>query len=160
MLRLAFLSNWFVQGSSGYSEFEEQILQMITIHHDIIQTYDPDMDLLEEMHSSLVCLYHYAISLHSRRNDKGLDHWDQEVWHLAFPDGIPHATLEGCGNKIDSLEDWDIYLDCAGKGGFLSTFHSALEDWKFRNINPKNAQPQNTAIAEQADVREPQRLTY
>jgi hypothetical protein len=36
LLRLAFLSNWFVQGSSGYSEFEKQILQIIDIYPEII----------------------------------------------------------------------------------------------------------------------------
>jgi len=47
MLRLALLSKWFANGSSGYSEFEKQFLQIIDIYPEIIQTYDPDMSLLE-----------------------------------------------------------------------------------------------------------------
>ena len=55
MLHLTFLSKWLVH---GYSEFEKQILQIINIYLEIIQTYDPEMALLEEMHGALVCLDH------------------------------------------------------------------------------------------------------
>ncbi|KAL1979557.1 hypothetical protein VTN96DRAFT_5570 [Rasamsonia emersonii] len=152
LARRNFLSSWFAQGSSGYSKFEQQILRINSLYPDIIQAYDPDMVGLSEMHLALVCLYHHARSLHGRRNNtEEPDYWDQEVWELAFPFGIPRSMLDEYRDKIEPLLDWDTYFDYVEeKGGFLSTFNHVLEEWKSnRSSQNPEEELQNAAVTEQ-----------
>ncbi|KAL1849479.1 hypothetical protein Plec18167_006591 [Paecilomyces lecythidis] len=127
-LRRDFLSQWFDR--NGNSEFETQIKRIMDRYPEIIETYDPEMDILEEMHMALVTLYARARFLHG---DEDLSNWDQELWKTAFPAGIAKYDQKPApnGSKRPDL----IYLKHTKRYAYLSTMTDIIIDWRQQRAN-------------------------
>lgn len=132
LARRDFLSTWFDQGSNGNSEFEKTVLQIVEDYPEIIQAYDPQMEILEEMHFVLVSLYHYVKLLHG--NLKKPEYWDQEIWKSTFPEGIP-ASYSSENWRISHLKFvygkiYEAYMD---KENFLSNMDYIIGVWEHKH---------------------------
>ncbi|GAD97869.1 hypothetical protein CPC735_057070 [Paecilomyces variotii No. 5] len=129
--RRDFLSRWFDR--DGNSEFETQIRRIVDRYPEIIETYDPEMKILEEMHMRLVTLYSYAKSEHG---DGDLSNWEQELWKTAFKWGITKLNRDCIpkGNRDSKRLDL-VYLKHTKKHAYLSTMIDIIIDWRQRKTD-------------------------
>lgn len=137
-LRRDFLSQWFDQ--NGISGFERQIQKIVYQYPEIIETYDPEMNILEDMHMTLVSLYSYAKSL---RGEEDLSYWDQDIWYSTFPFGVPiqedhrFCASGGFYMRRRDLFKSNAYLKHTKENDYLSTMTDIIIDWRMKNIgNP------------------------
>lgn len=118
-LRLDLLKQWFVQGCSGVSEFEERMIKIVTAYPEIFARVDPGLCFLKTIHKTMVCVYQYAQVTGFAPNNEGPDYWDQRAWDRLFPVGVS-VNLSSESNVYKKFVDEDIYLWCLTKGGFLA----------------------------------------
>lgn len=143
MIRLEQLREWFVDGLSGYSEHQEQMLHIIRTDPKIILTYDPMLRFLEAQYLYLITLNHHARSLQrefSITDDKPC--WDRDAWYLAFPHGIPNYISDYWDEplsewmKINALLNYDPYLEYVRSDNWKTWFaavDAVIDDWQFRH---------------------------
>ncbi|WEW61845.1 hypothetical protein PRK78_007342 [Emydomyces testavorans] len=125
--RLEFFSHWFEEGYSGCSDFEQRIFRIITLYPEIIELYDPDLQILEELHSTMVCLHHYIRIYSSKRKlPEAKDFWDPEAWTKAFPSGISAAKL----TIVRSLLNLGVYTDYVRRVKCFSTTAGVIQEWR------------------------------
>lgn len=134
-MRRDFLCLWFCPENDDDSAFERRILQIPKDYPEVIQEYDPNLDLLDGMHSALVCLHHWLrlwecegkgrkTSMFSVRNSM--------MWEQAFPQGIPGpASNDYAGLK--SMISQRVYSPYLKKGGMFSNMGHVIESWRARN---------------------------
>ncbi|GAD97870.1 hypothetical protein CPC735_057070 [Paecilomyces variotii No. 5] len=129
LARRDFLSTWYEQGSSGKSEFESQILRITAEYPEVVKAYDPQMDVLDDMHTTMVCLYLHMKSLRGNLEDP--EYWDQGMWSSTFPQGIPAMNSDEYWEEIESkLVDVDLYRKYMDKNTFLSTIDNLIGQWE------------------------------
>lgn len=134
-VRLVWLSNWFIYGESGRSEFEERIIYIINTYPEIVHQYDRDLKTLSSMHRVMTVLNHAAMFMQDEYSDWKWPEWQPGVWFREFKDGIPSwAFLEpddGLGDLL--LLNMEFYFNYIRHGGFFSRFPRAIEEWRSRH---------------------------
>ncbi|KAJ9298906.1 hypothetical protein DTO271G3_3148 [Paecilomyces variotii] len=132
-LRRDFLSQWFDENEN--SEFERQIQKIVYQYPEIIETYDPQMNILEDMHMTLVSLYSYAKSM---RGEEDLSYWDQGIWYSTFPLGVPtqedyrFCASGGFYTRRRDLFKLNAYLKHTKENDYLSTMTDVIIDWRMK----------------------------
>ncbi|KAL1849492.1 hypothetical protein Plec18170_007399 [Paecilomyces lecythidis] len=128
LARRDFLSTWYEQGTSGKSEFESQILRITAEYPEIVKAYDPQMEYLDDMHTTMVCLYLHMKSLRGNLEDP--DYWDQGIWSSTFPQGIPAMSSHKYWKEIDQFVNGDLYMNYMDKNTFFSTIDNHIGQWQ------------------------------
>lgn len=128
-LRLEFLRNWYSQGTSGFSQFDNDMCRILRRYPEIPKMLDPELLILEEMHKTMVCLYHYAMK--SRLKNVLGEPWDwqREAWDN-YLEGIPPGQSMTFYNYINCYYDNDVYWGYAlDKSSALSILQAAMDEW-------------------------------
>jgi hypothetical protein len=108
LLRLERFKNWFEDGDTWKSAYEEQFMSDLIHHRDIVLKYDPKLNKARWRHTSLMLTHH---TVHAPKDDpeqinafcinpnrKLYRTWDLSIWSEAMPYGvdIPQADMAPC----------------------------------------------------------------
>ncbi|OQD76491.1 hypothetical protein PENDEC_c004G04331 [Penicillium decumbens] len=117
LLRVERFKNWFEDGDTWKSAYEEQFDFDLRNHWDVVSKYDPFLNKARWRHGMLLIAHH---AIHAPMDDKELMNlfykapkrkiyttWDSARWSEAMPHGIDIPQ----GDMQPNLSHWHIYLD-------------------------------------------------
>ena len=128
-LRLEFLRDWYAQGTSGFSQFDNDMCRILCRYPRIPNRLDPELMILEEMHQIMVCLYHHAMKSRLKHVLGEPWDWHKEAWDDYF-EGIPRGNSMAFNNYIDCYYHIDLYWEYADdKKSAFSVLDAAMDEW-------------------------------